>query len=190
MIRLTAAGFTAALAIALAAAAAADPADLSDPDTWPVADTAAYSTAEDPGWVFFVPDIYGPGCGIGPDGEVGCDIVVRRNENGTVKQDYGPPGPVGFYKCDSPGQNPSRCPLPPPGANQVVAGPSEPARYVKSASPTFTRAVEELPPGYRLVNGGTTCYVSGASPGGVNCETSDGNGFLWSVWGGILEPTG
>ncbi len=174
---------------ALAPAATASPGDLSaDPDTWPVADTAAYTNADDPGWVFFVPaNGFARGCGVAPDGTVGCDIVVRRNADGTVAEDFGIPGPPGFYAC---GEDISRCPHPAPGANQVVAGPGEPARYVESDVPTFTRDVAVLQSGYRLVNGGSSCYVSAASPGGVNCRAADGNGFLWSSWGGILEPAG
>ncbi len=175
-----------AAALAHAPVATAAPGDLSaDPDTWPVADTAPYTNADDPGWVFFVPGGFARGCGIAPDGTVGCDIVIRRNADGTVTDDYGIPGPPGFYAC---GEDLSRCPHPPLGANQVVAGPGEPARYVETSAPTFTRNVDVLQPGYRLVNGGSSCYVSAASPGGINCRTATGTGFLWSSWGGILEP--
>ena len=185
MKRSTVAGLAAA-ALVLAPAATATPGDLSaEPDTWPVADTAAYTNADDPGWVFFVPDNgFARGCGIGPDGTVGCDIVVRRNADGTLTDDFGIPGPPGFYAC---GADVSRCPHPPLGANQVVAGLGESARYVESSMPTFTRDVAKLGPAYRLTNGGSTCYISAASPGGINCETADGNGFLWSSWGGVLE---
>ena len=162
-------------------------ADPADPNTWPVADNAAYSTAAEPGWVFFLPGTgnAASGCGIGPDGTVGCDIVVSRNADGSVVQ-WGNPGPPGFYSCNPPGQTDLNCPLPPPGTNQIVADPSKPARYVQSAAPTFTRNLGVLVPGYRLVNGGASCYVSGASPGGINCDTA-GNGFHWSASGGILE---
>ncbi len=121
-----------------------------DPSTWPVADTAGFTSADDPGWVFFrAYDGTGQGCGIGPDGTVGCDIVVPRNEDGTAYTSI--PGPPGSYACSPPGQ-PKRCPLPPPGANQVVAGPDSPARYVDSDTLTFTRKVDVLEPGYRLVD--------------------------------------
>lgn len=172
--------------VALAAIPQAN-ADPDDPNTWPVADNAAYSTSADPGWVFFQPGIgsAAPGCGIGPDGTVGCDIVVPRNEDGSVVQ-WGVPGPPGFYGCNPPGQTQLQCPLPPPGTNQVVAGPMKPARYAESTVATYTRILGVLSPGYRLVNGGASCYVSGASPGGVSCKTGD-NGFQWSSAGGILE---
>lgn len=160
-------------------------ADLSDPSTWPQADASVYTTTDDPGWVFFrAYDAQGTGCGISPDGAVGCDIVVKRNTDGSVVQ-WGTPGPPGFYSCNPPGAD-HNCPLPPPGTNQVVADPLRPARYVSSSTPSFTRNVEELQPGYRLVNGGAWCYVSAASPGGINCKTGE-NGFLWSSWGGLLE---
>lgn len=170
--------------LALAPTAAAAPND--DPNQWPVADNAAYTSVDDPGWVFFrAYGSQGQGCGIGPDGTVGCDIVVQRNEDGTVMQ-VGAPGPSGFYRCANDGDQ-TRCPLPPPGTNQVVADPVKPARYVESDTMNFTRDVEVLPEGYRLVNGNAWCYVSAASPGGINCQTGD-NGFLWSSWGGVLEP--
>jgi hypothetical protein len=158
-----------------------------DPNTWPVVDNAAYSTSTDPGWVFFLPSTGNAanGCGIGPDGTVGCDIVVPRNADGSVVQ-WGAPGPPGFYSCNPPGQTQRQCPLPPPGTNQIVADPWKPARYVQSTAPTFTRNLGVLAPGYRLVNGGASCYVSGASPGGINCQTGD-NGFHWSSAGGTLE---
>lgn len=169
-------------AMACAPAAAAD--DSGDPSTWPVVPNSGYTTSADPGWVFFrAYSESGQGCGIGPDGTVGCDIVVQRNSDGTAVSD-GPQGPPGFYACNPPGGN-LDCPLPPPGANQVVADPQTAARYIDSDAPTFTRNVNVLPAGYRIVNGGAWCYVSTASPGGINCRTGD-NGFLWSSWGGII----
>ncbi|MEI6254071.1 MAG: hypothetical protein WCP30_14830 [Mycobacteriaceae bacterium] len=178
-----------AAAIGLLAAAAIPQANAEpeDPNTWPVADNAAYSSPADPGWVFFLPGTGNAarGCGIGPDGTVGCDITVPRNEDGSVVQ-WGTPGPPGFYSCTPPGQTQRQCPLPPPGTNQIVADPGKPARYVQSTALTFTRNLGVLAPGYRLVNGGASCYVSGASPGGINCKTGD-NGFHWSSAGGTLE---
>jgi hypothetical protein len=43
--------------------------------------------------------------------------------------------------------------LVPPGANQTVANRSEPGSYRFSDTPTFTRDVDILPEGHRLVNG-------------------------------------
>ena len=184
MKRIATAVVLAGLAFSLAPQATADP---SDPSTWPEADAAGYKTADDPGWVFFrAPGQPGTGCGISPSGTVGCDIVVQWNDDGTPMQ-VGTPGPPGFYSCNPPGGNTS-CPLPPSGANQIVADPQQPARYVKSDTASFTRNVGVLPAGYRLVNGNAWCYVSAASPGGINCRTG-GNGFLWSSWGGILESS-
>lgn len=173
---------SAGLALASAPQSAADP---SDPGTWPEVDAGGYTTTGDPGWVFFrAGNEEGTGCGIGPDGTVGCDIVVARNADGTPV-DEGPKGPPGFYACNPPGGNDYYCPLPPAGTNQVVAGPRQPAHYVDSDTRTFTRNVKVLPEGFRLVNGNASCYVSPASPGGINCTTG-GNGFLWSSWGGII----
>ncbi len=170
------------LVLTLAPHAGADP---NDPTTAPTVDTAGYTTTDDPGWVFFrARNEQGTGCGISPDGTVGCDIYVQRNADGTAVDD-GPKGPPGFYACNPPGGGDYYCPLPPPGANQVVASPGQPAQYVHSDTPTFTRNVKALPEGYRLVNGNAWCYVSPASPGGISCHTGD-NAFLWSSWGGII----
>lgn len=169
-------------AMALAPTAVADSTD--DPGKWPVVANSGYTSTDDPGWVFFrAYSKTGQGCGIGPDGTVGCDIVVPRNADGTAVNDR-PQGPPGFYACNPPGEH-FYCPLPPPGANQVIAGPQQQARYVDSDTLTFTRDVEVLPAGYRLVNGDAWCYVSPASPGGINCKTGNSR-FLWSSWGGIL----
>lgn len=166
-----------ATALCCAPTASAD-----DPSTAPTVDTSAYTTPGDPGWVFFLAS-GGGGCGISPDGTVGCDIVVPRNADGTVVQ-WGQPGPTGYYSCNLPGTN-YYCPLPPSGTNQVIAGPQSPAHYVASDTPNFTRNAKVLPQGYRLVNGDAWCYVSGASPGGVTCRTG-ANGFHWSSAGGEL----
>lgn len=177
----------ASLLIASATAATlsfAAPAHADEPATAPTVDSSAYTASDKPGWVFFrAYGADGQGCGIGPDGAVGCDIVVDRNADGTVVQ-WGSPGPAGFYNCNPPGQQ-LFCPLPPAGTNQVVADPQKPARYVQSGTATFTRNAPVLPEGYRLVNGGAWCYVSPASPGGITCRTGQ-NGFHWSAAGGIL----
>lgn len=156
----------------------------ADPPTMPVVDHAGYTTTTDADWVFF--RAYrggGQGCGISPDGTVGCDIAVDRNADGTVVQ-WGESGPPGSYSCGS-----RNCPLPPPGTNEIVAGPQSAARYAMSDSPTFTRNVAVLPQDHLIVNGNASCYVSSASPGGISCRTGN-NGFLWAPWGGILEPAG
>ena len=170
------------LAAATTALSCAPIATADDPATAPTVDPSEYTMPGDPGWVFFRA-LGGEGCGISPDGTVGCDIAVSRNADGSVVQ-WGQPGPPGFYSCNRPTTN-YYCPLPPPGTNQVIAGPQDPARYAASDTPTFTRNAKTLPAGFRLVNGNAWCYVSGASPGGVTCRTA-ANGFLWSSWGGIL----
>lgn len=121
----------------------------------------------------------GRGRGIGPDGTVGCDITVDRNEDGTAVQ-WGEPGPPGFYGCGS-----RNCPIPPPGTNQIFASPNNAARYAESDALTFTRDVAVLPEDHAIVNGNASCYVSSASLGGISCRTGK-NGFLWASWGGIL----
>lgn len=161
----------------------ADPGN--DPGQWPVVDNSGYTSATDPGWVFFrAYSEDGPGCAISPTGTVGCDIVVPREPDGSPVQ-IGTSAPAGSYACNPPGEQRYSCPLPPPGANQVLADPQQPARYAESATPTFTRDVAVLPAGYRLVNGAAWCSVSPASPGGITCRSGD-NGFQWSSWGGIL----
>ena len=172
-------------AIVTAPAALAEPTDTCDPDpadresanycagkppqTWPAAQ-GNFTVASDPGWVFFRP-FFSPryGCGIGPDGTVGCDHVPG-DPFGNVS---------GSFSCGD-----LRCPLPPPGANQTVAGPQEPGRYVHSETLTFTRDVDYLREGYRLVNGDAWCAVG--YQGSVSC-TSGANGFTLASWGGILE---
>ena len=167
-------------AVATAPGAAAEP-DTCDPQTgvenscagqppeiWPIAQ-GKFTSPDDPGWIFFKPFFFpagatGPkadssraqqyGCGIGPDGTIGCD----RGDG----------------------------PLPPPGTNQTVAGPKQPAEYVYSETPTFTRdGVGDLPEGHRLVNGDAWCSVG--YQGSVSCASGD-NGFTLAGWGGTLEP--
>lgn len=152
------------------------------PQTWPLAQ-GNFTSPGDPGWVFFKPFFFqagstGPkadgsragqyGCGIGPDGTIGCDHV-----------------PSDPWKGASPGCGDLSCPPPPPGANQTVVSPGEPARYVQSDSPTFTRDVADLPEGHRLVNGDAWCAVG--YQGSLSC-VSGANGFTLAWWGGILEP--
>jgi hypothetical protein len=152
------------------------------PDTWPLAQ-GNFTSPGDPGWIFFRP-FYGPagytgpkadaarvqyGCGIGPDGTVGCDHVPGN-----------PFGNTDAYRCGE-----LRCPLPPPGTNQTVAGPQEPGRYVHSDVATFTRSdVGELPEGHRLANGDAWCAVG--YQGSISC-VSGANGFTLAWWGGVLE---
>lgn len=158
-----------------AATVAAEPADT---DTSPLAE-GNFTTPSDPGWIFFTPVGFGGhGCGIGPDGTVGCDIVPARWPDGTPVQE-GVPGPPGFYSCEG-----RDCPLPPPGTNQTVAGPGEPARYAQSDTQTFTRDVDPLPRGFRLVNGAASCRLSEQAT--LSCRTGD-NGFVLNATYGILE---
>lgn len=183
-------GLLTSAALGAASTAAADP-DTCDPnpgaenscarqpaDTWPVAQ-GNFTSAADPGWVFFThpshPTDFPGGCGIGPDGTVGCDLVPPPEGPGA-------PGPPGLYSCGE-----RRCPLPSPGTNQTVAGPQRPAEYVYSDVATFTRDVGELPAGHRLVNGDAWC-VAGWQ-GAVSC-VSGANGFTIAWWGGILQPPG
>lgn len=183
----------------LAAAAAASPTAAADPatcdpvpsaantcagqppQTWPLAQ-GNFTSPGDPGWVFFKPFFHqagatGPkadgsraaqyGCGIGPDGTIGCDHV--------------PSDPWGGA---GPGCGDLSCPPPPPGANQTVVGPQQPAEYVQSNAPTFTRAVDDLPEGHRLANGDGWCAVG--YQGSLTC-VSGSNGFTLAWWGGVLE---
>ena len=107
-------------------------------EMWPLAQ-GNFTSPGDPGWVYFKPFFHpagstGPkadasraeqyGCGIGPDGTVGCDHV--------------PPDP---WQGNSPGCGDLHCPPPPPGTNQTVAGPQQPGQYVQSPVATFTRNV-------------------------------------------------
>lgn len=181
-------------AILVAAPAGADPTapggcDPADPgssanscanqpeQTWPIA-AGNFTSPADSGWVFFKPGFAEGGCGISPEGAVGCDAVPARWADGTPVQ-AGQPGPPGSYSCEG-----QRCPLPPPGANQIVVSPGEPAAYAQSDTPTYTRDVDVLQPGYRLVNGGATCYVG--YQGTVSCSTG-ANGFTLSSVGAVLE---
>ena len=148
------------------------------PQAWPIAQ-GDYTSPGDPGWIFFTPMGFdGRGCGIGPNGTVGCDIVPARWPDGTPVQ-AGMPGPPGSYSCGD-----RRCPLPPPDANQTVAGPQAPAEYVTSDAFTFTRDVDMLNSGYRLVNGDAWCAVG--YQGTVSCATG-ANGFILSGIYGVLE---
>ncbi|BBY50791.1 hypothetical protein MARA_42590 [Mycolicibacterium arabiense] len=73
----------------------------------------------------------------------------------------------------------------PPGTNQTAIEGNQPAAYVRSASPSFTRDVAVLPEGHRLTNGATRCAVK-AGPT-VHCETAnDAHGFLISPATGTL----
>lgn len=164
-----------AVALALMSAAVLYPdwtavAEPADPATWPVAD-GDFTSPGDPGWVFFTPQGFeGRGCGIGPDGLIGCDIVPSRWPDGTPVQ-AGLEGPPGSYSCGD-----GYCPLPPPDADRIIAGPQQRAEYVTSGTQTFTRDVGELSPGYRVVNGGAACYVGSGSPRSVVCDSGE-HGF-------------
>ena len=150
----------------------------TDPATWPLAD-GNFASQGDPGWVFFKPAGFdGHGCGIAPDGTIGCDIVPARWSDGTPVQE-GAPGPPGSYSCEG-----MRCPLPPSGATEIVAGPQQPASYVQSGTAAFTRDVDVLVSGYRLVNGAAWCYVG--NQGTVSCSSGN-NGFTISNVAAILK---
>ena len=168
-----------ALAVAtVAAAPGIAGADPDDPTTWPLAQ-GNFTVASDPGWIFFKPQGFaGRGCGIAPDGVIGCDIVPARWADGTPVQ-AGIPGPPGFYSCG--GQN---CPLPPAGANQLVVSPQEAARYAESPVPAFTRDVDTLPTESRIVNGSAWCRLS--QQGYLRCVTGD-HGFSVNAVGVTLD---
>ena len=151
-----------ALAGALCAAAPA----VAEP--YPVAD-GHYTSAADPGWIFFLsPPGYGGvrngqavnqfGCGIGPDGTVGCDVVPDPDN-----VDYDARTVV------------------PPDADQTVATPQQPGEYRHSDALTFTRDVDVLPEGHQLVNGPAYCLVG--FQGSVSCSTG-AHGFThYSIFG-------
>ena len=151
-------GMVSAAALLAAAPALADP---PGPQPWPVAD-GHYTSTGDPGWIYFLsPQGYGGardgvavaqfGCGIGPGGTVGCDVV---------------PDPVQI------GDAPAT--VVPTGANQTIASAQEAGRYVHSDRLTFTRDVDVLPAGHELVNGGASCQVG--YQGSVTCQVGD-HGF-------------
>ena len=156
---LSAAG-PAAATLCTAAPAAAEPYQVAD---------GHYTSAADPGWVFFLsPPGYGGvrngqavnqfGCGIGPDGTVGCDAVPDPDNAG-----YDPRSVV------------------PPGTNQTVAAPDLPGEYRHSDTLTFTRDVDVLPEGHQLVNGAASCLVG--FQGSVSCSTG-AHGFThYSIFG-------
>jgi hypothetical protein len=155
---------TSAIAV-LSAALVAPPSAAADPppdggrDPYPLAQ-GNYTTAGDVGWIFFKTPWRESsfGCGIGPDGTVGCDAVPTPTQIGDA-----PPIVV------------------PPGANQTIATPHEAAVYRYSATPTFTRNVDVLPEGHQLVNGDASCAVG--YQGSVGCKTGE-HGFVhYSIWG-------
>lgn len=170
---LSAIGLACAASLCLASAAVAEP---SDPGTWPLAE-GDFTSQGDPGWIFFKPHGFGgQGCGIGPDGTIGCDIVPSRWQDGTPVQ-AGVMGPPGFYSCGD-----SFCPLPPPGADQIIVGPLQRADYAASDTPTFTRDVGVLYEGYRLVNGNASCRLGTGSPLVLSCNSGD-HGFTVHAFG-------
>lgn len=137
-------------------------------DDYPVAD-GNYTSAADPGWIYFLsPRGYGGqrdgqpvdqfGCGIGPDGTVGCDVVPHPVQIGAE-----PPTVV------------------PPGANQTVATPQQPADYRHSDGWEFTRDVDVLPGGHQLRNGDAFCLVG--YQGSVSCTTGEHGFTNYSVFG-------
>lgn len=134
-------------------------APIAGADPYPVAQ-GNYTAADDPGWVFFVtPPGYGNfGCGIGPDGTVGCDAVPHP-----VQISDEPPTDV------------------PPDANQTVATPDQPGYYRHSDTLSFTRAVDVLPEGHQLVNGDASCLVG--FQGSVSCTTGEHGFTHYAVFG-------
>jgi hypothetical protein len=152
------------IALAVTPVAEADP-PLPDGPDYPLA-AGNYTTEADPGWVYFVVDFGGKpsdyhdffGCGIGPDGTVGCDRVP------------------------DPGRYPSLfATYPPPGANQTAANFGEEASYRFSFTPTFTRDVDVLPEGRQLVNGNAKCRRG--LQGSMSCRSGEHGFVLSTVWG-------
>ena len=107
---------------------------------WPVAE-GNYTSPTEPGWVFFIPRGFeGHGCGMAPDGTVGCDAVPARGPDGTPVQ-ASQPGPraptvatVETARCRRRVRTRS---------SSARSGP----RYVQSDVETFTRAVDVLDQG-------------------------------------------
>lgn len=153
------------VALAMAPGAAADEPP-PDGKNYPLAE-GNYTAPGDPGWVYFVVDFpMKPdnheffGCGIGPDGTVGCDRVPRPDE-------YPLMTPVTY---------------PPPGTNQTVATAAEPGSYRFSLTPTFSREVDVLPEGRMLVNGDAKCRRG--LQGSMSCRTG-AHGFMLSYTSGL-----
>ena len=152
------------VALAGAPVAAADPPSTPQPGDPYVEAQGHYTGADDPGWIYFKEaesdgqPVGRWGCGIGPDGTVGCDAVPYPTQIGDA-----PPVDV------------------PPHANQTVATPEQPGQYRHSDTLTFTRNVDVLRPGYELVNGGASCAVGWQ--GSVSCQTGDHGFTLYSIWG-------
>lgn len=130
-------------------------------DPYPVAQ-GNYTSPGDPGWIFFLsPPGYGGardgvpvsqfGCGIGPDGSVGCDVVPSPTQIGDAAMT-----------------------VVPMGSTQTIAGPQQPGQYIHSDTLTFTRDVDVLPAGYQLVNAGAFCHVG--EQGSLTCDSGD-HGF-------------
>jgi hypothetical protein len=160
---------SAALTVLSAAALVAAPAAGADPppdrNDYPLAQ-GNYTTQADPGWVYFIVEFGGKpadyhdffGCGVGPDGTVGCDRVPQPDRYPALFVTY-----------------------PAPGTNQTVATGWEAASYRFSATPTFTRDVDVLPEGRMLVNGGAKCKRG--YQGSMSCRTGE-HGFVLSMtWG-------
>jgi hypothetical protein len=172
---------TALVTVTLGAApvAAADPTPAPQPGGPYQVAQGHYTSAGDPGWIYFIPaetlsnrsePISGTrdghpvqqfGCGIGPDGTIGCDAVPNPVQMGDA-----PPTVV------------------PPGANQVIASPGKPAEYRHSDTLTFTRDVDMLTSGYELVNGGASCAVGWQ--GSVGCKTGE-HGFTHYAYQGFTH---
>jgi hypothetical protein len=87
----------------------------------------------------------------------------------------GPSG--GLLGCDAVPYNA------PEGTNETVVNDGEPARYRHSDTRVFTRDVDALPEGHRLVNAGARCAVG--FQGTVHCETGE-HGFVIASTYGVL----
>jgi hypothetical protein len=116
-----------------------------------------YTTAEDPGWVFFktenIKGVPSEFCGIGPNGTLaGCDLVPGKDV--------------------------------PEGMNQTVVEAGTPAHYARSDTPSFTRDVDVLPQGHRLDNGQASC--GRGYQGTIHCVIGD-HSFVVSSDYGVLE---
>ena len=72
----------------------------------------------------------------------------------------------------------------PPGTNQTVADAADPAQYLYSDAPIFTRDAPVLPTGQRVQTVGGICAVD--YQGAVHCATEGSHGFILSTDTGVL----
>lgn len=117
-----------------------------------------YTTPDDPGWVYFrTTDAKGAvpvRCGIAPGGALAGCDLIPSDVSTSA------------------------------GANQTVVDDSGPAHYIHSDTTTFSRDVDELRPGHRIVNGPALCWLG--YQGVVHCQVGE-HAFWLSHQGATLE---